>query len=77
MSTVAELLFSEPPDDWTVEQFNVYIKRLVALYLPVAFFMKMQDENKFNLAESLHEKIWKFIDVRVERFGTAGLEYPH
>lgn len=71
------MLFSEPPEDWDVEQFNVYIKRLIGLYLPVAFFMRMQDEQKFNLAEMLHEKIWKFIDIRTTRFGTSGVEYPH
>jgi len=68
---VAEMIFKEPPENWNLEQFDNYIQRLIALYRPVAFFMKMQDEGKFNMAEALFEKIWLFRDARHAKFPNA------
>jgi hypothetical protein len=65
---IAEMLFREPPEDWTLTQFDEYIERLINMYKPVYLFMKMQDKERFDLAESLHERIWVFRDARRVKF---------
>jgi hypothetical protein len=75
---IVEMIFSEPPDDWSMEQFDTYTMRLINMYKPVAFFMNIGDgKENFKLADALHEKIWKFLDARIAKFTDTGVVYPH
>jgi hypothetical protein len=68
---LANYVFKEPPEDWELEQYDQYINYLIRIYRGVSFFMKTQDEERFNAAEKLFEKIWLFRDLRLAKFPSA------
>lgn len=66
---VAEMLLTEPPEDWTLEDYDKHITRLIDMYRNVAFFMNLgEGKSKFEQAEKLFDNIWVFRDGRHAKF---------
>jgi hypothetical protein len=70
-SAVIDLSLKEPPEDWTLEQYNGHIQRLVNMYSSV-FLIPLKgpgsNPEKFKLADRMFEMIWVFRDSRIAKF---------
>ena len=64
-SDVIDLSLIEPPDGWTLEQFNNHISRLIEMYRGV--YLRLEPEY-LTLADRIHEVVWTFRDSRLLRF---------
>jgi hypothetical protein len=71
VSSVIDLSLKEPPEGWTLEQYNTHIERLVGMYKAVFLIPPKgpgSDPAKFTLADKLFEMIWVFRDSRIAKF---------
>lgn len=79
---VIDLSLTEPPEGWSLEQYDKHINRLIGMYKGVYLEplkdarleggrFKLAEPEKFTLADKLHDMIWVFRDARIAKFPEA------
>lgn len=63
---VIDLSLNQPPEGWTLEQYDTHINRMVNMYK--GCYLAPPDQAAFAVAEKLHEIIWVFRDSRLAKF---------